>query len=77
MHDLFHNRFVRAVGVGVVCYAALWAFALSVDLVAGIIQSVMHWYRYDFMQAAEELSIVAGLLYLLLAAVVSSRSTKE
>jgi hypothetical protein len=73
MDDLLNNRFVQCLGVGALFYLLLQLLALSINSVLKILESFAYWYRMHAMPHAGFIAIMAGIAYLLVFGVFSSR----
>lgn len=74
MNNLFRNAFVQALGVAALVYLGFQALDWGLDVILRILRSFDNWYRFYGSKWAEEIALTFGALYLLLAAVINSRS---
>lgn len=75
-HELLNNVFVQSLGVGAAVYLILKALGWSIEAILRILESFSRWYRFSAIGWAEEAAIAAGIIYLMVAGIMSSRSSK-
>lgn len=66
--------FFYALGCGFFTYLMFHFLGLILYRVADIVRTFATWYQYHGVRAAEELGVVVFVMYILIAAVMSSRS---
>ncbi|MEQ9669308.1 hypothetical protein [Coleofasciculus sp. G2-EDA-02] len=74
MNDLFRNTFIQALGVAALIYISFQLLDWGIEVILRILRSFDNWYRIYGSKWAEEVAITFGVLYLLFAAVINSRS---
>ncbi|NJL02513.1 MAG: hypothetical protein HC910_18880 [Spirulinaceae cyanobacterium SM2_1_0] len=73
---LFDNVFVQSLGVGAAVYLILKALGWGIEAILRILEGFSRWYRFSAIGWAEEAAIAIGVVYLLVAAIASSRSSQ-
>lgn len=73
--NLFKNTFIQALGIAALVYLMLQALGWGIESILRALEGFSRWYRYSGSKWLEEVAIVAGLVYLLFAAVVNSRNS--
>jgi len=71
---MIKNRFVQSVGVAALFYLFFKLFAWGMEALVNVIHSFAIWFNYRAVPWAEETAIAIGILYLLLSAVLNSKS---
>jgi len=74
MNNLFKNAFIQALGVAALIYIGFQLLDWGIEVILRILRSFDNWYRIYGSKWAEEVAIAFGVLYLLFAAVINSRS---
>jgi hypothetical protein len=73
---MFSNKFVQSLGVAAFVYLLLRLTGWGFDAFLRMLESFARWYRYSAVPWSEEIAIAAGLLFLLVSAFFSSRSSR-
>lgn len=71
--DLFNNKFIQALGVGLFFYLVLKLLGSGLYSIVRILESFSRWYRYSAIPHAEEAAIAIAVLFLLISAVMSGQ----
>jgi hypothetical protein len=69
-----NNRFVQAVGVAAIVAMAFLAISWSLGALSRILQTVVYFVQFVLLPYSWQAALALGLLYLLFAAVTSSRN---
>jgi hypothetical protein len=69
-----NNRFVQAVGVAAIVGIAFWAISWGLGAFSRILQTVVYFIRFVLLPYSWQIALAVGVLYLLFAAVTSSRN---
>ena len=67
------NRFVQAVGVVAIVYIALQAISWALSAFSRVTMGFGYWVQYYLLPYGGQIALALGALYLLSAAVTSSR----
>lgn len=65
---------MQAVGAGAIAYLILQALGWGIDALLRLLETFARWYRLHGVPWAEEAAIAAAVIYLIVAAVLNSRS---
>jgi len=68
------NSFLQAVGIAAFVYLVLQALGWGIEATLNMLESFARWYRFHGIKWAEEAALAIGAAYILIAALVSSRS---
>ena len=68
-----NNRFVQAVGVAAIAGIAFWAISWGLGALSRILQTAIFYVQFVLLPYSWQAALAVGVLYLLFAAVTSSR----
>jgi hypothetical protein len=72
---VFRNPFIQAIGLGAFVYLIFRASVWILLGIAGIMSGLAGWLGYSLVPWSEEVAIAIGVIYVLVAALFSSRSS--
>lgn len=72
---MFRNPFIQAIGLGAFIYLIFKAAVWILLGIAGIMSGLADWLGYSLVPWSEEVAIAVAVIYVLLAALFSSRSS--
>jgi len=75
MKPITGNLFVQAIGVAAVTYLVFRSLYWVLYYLAKMMSSLSYWLRYTALPWSEEVAIGLGIIYIVVAAVMSSRNS--
>ncbi|HEY9643117.1 MAG TPA: hypothetical protein V6C57_21695 [Coleofasciculaceae cyanobacterium] len=70
---MFNNPFVRAAGIVAICYLLLQALGWGLNSLSVIAGSFSFWVRYTLVPHAWQIGLAAGVAYMVITALTTSR----
>lgn len=70
---MFNNPFIRAAGIFAICFILLQALGWALTSLVTIASSFSYWVRYVLVPHAWQIGLAAGVAYLVVTAMTTSR----